>query len=145
MIQVRPSTTADAPAPGRPLAGEQGDCVFVRGLEFEASHGYTAAERRATRRFRVSMTLWTPLRAPARSDRLSDTIDYWRVCEIATRVGTESTFKLLEKLAAKIAESVQDTYPASQITVELEKLAPPCPGCPESCGVQMTFAPRDAS
>ena len=33
------------------------DCVFVRGLEFEGNHGYTAAERRGTRRFRINLTL----------------------------------------------------------------------------------------
>ncbi len=119
------------------------DTVFVRGLEFEASHGYTAAERRATRRFRVSLELSTALDAAAGSDRLADTIDYRRVCEIAVRIGTESTFRLLETLAARIAESVQEVYPQAAIAVELEKLAPPCPGCPESCGVRMSFAARD--
>jgi len=118
------------------------DTVFVRGLEFEASHGYTAAERRATRRFRVSLELRQPLRVPAQTDRLPDTIDYRRVCEIAVRIGTESTFRLLERLAARIAESIQEVYPAAGISVELEKLAPPCPGCPESCGVRMTFPAR---
>jgi 7,8-dihydroneopterin aldolase/epimerase/oxygenase len=119
------------------------DTVFVRGLEFEASHGYTAAERRATRRFRLSLELTTPLDAAAGSDRLADTIDYRRVCEIAVRIGTEETFRLLERLAARIAESVQEVYPRAEIVVELEKLAPPCPGCPESCGVRMSFPPRN--
>ena len=118
------------------------DTVFVRGLEFEASHGYTAAERRATRRFRVSLELRTPLTAASSTDRLADTIDYRRVCEIAVRIGTESTFRLLERLAARIAESVQEVYPQAEIAVELEKLAPPCPGCPEACGVRLTFPAR---
>ena len=124
------------------VAAPSADAVFIRGLEFEASHGYTAAERRATRRFRVSLELRTPLQLPAESDRLSDTVDYRRVCQIAVRIGTESTFRLLEGLAAGIAESIQEVYPRAEVTVELEKLAPPCPGCPESCGVRMTFPPR---
>jgi dihydroneopterin aldolase len=130
---------------GEPVGADRServDSVFVRGLEFEASHGYTAAERRATRRFRVSLELRTPLRLPAQSDRLPDTIDYRRVCEIAVRIGTESTFRLLERLAARIAESIQEVYPRADVAVELEKLAPPCPGCPESCGVRMTFPGR---
>lgn len=137
---ARPDTSADE----RPDSdrSERVDSVFVRGLEFEASHGYTAAERRATRRFRVSLELRTPLRVPAQSDRLPDTIDYRRVCEIAVRIGTESTFRLLERLAARIAESIQEAYPRADVTVELEKLAPPCPGCPESCGVRMVFPAR---
>lgn len=115
------------------------DTVFVRGLEFEASHGYTAAERRATRRFRVSLELRAPLRTPAQTDRLADTVDYRRVCEIAVRIGTESTYRLLERLAATIAESIQEVYPRVDVTVELEKMAPPVPGCPQSCGVRMSF------
>ncbi|HKE16224.1 MAG TPA: dihydroneopterin aldolase [Kofleriaceae bacterium] len=136
MVASGPRVGATQPA-DRPA--EHGDSVFVRGLEFEASHGYTAAERRATRRFRVSLELRHPLRVPAQSDRLPDTVDYRRVCEIVVRIGTESTTRLLERLAARIAESIQEAYPRAEITVELEKLAPPCPGCPESCGVRMTF------
>jgi len=67
---------------------EMPDCVFVRGLEFEGNHGYTAAERRGSRRFRVSVTLETPRAA---------------------------------------------------VAIELEKLAPPCPGVPASCGVRLAI------
>ena len=49
--------TPRALEPAPPSAASSTDAVFVRGLEFEASHGYTAAERRATRRFRVSLEL----------------------------------------------------------------------------------------
>ena len=58
------------------------DSVFVRGLEFEGNHGYTAAERRGTRRFRVNLTLELPLAAAAASDRIADTVDYWKVSEV---------------------------------------------------------------
>ena len=46
------------------------DSVFVRGLEFEGNHGYTAAERRGTRRFRVDLELSLSLDAPANADAL---------------------------------------------------------------------------
>lgn len=116
------------------------DAVFVRGLEFEASHGYTAAERRGTRRFRLSMELSVPLEAAAASDRLQDTIDYRALCEAAVEVGTAQTFRLLEALAREIAARVQVLAPTADVTIELEKLAPPCPGVPESCGVRL-FVP----
>lgn len=115
------------------------DCVFVRGLEFEANHGYTAAERRATRRFRLGLELRTSLEAASSTDRLADTIDYRRVCEIAMKAATGSTYKLLEALAGAIAEALRAEYPGAQMTIELEKLAPPCPGVPSSCGVVLTF------
>jgi dihydroneopterin aldolase len=116
-------------------SAENLDRVFVRGLEFEGNHGYSAAERRGTRRFRVNLTLGVSLAAASTSDRLSDTVDYWKVCEIVVSLGTKSTFKLLEALAGAMAAEIHKTYPRAAITVEIEKLAPPCPGVPAACGV----------
>ena len=117
------------------------DCVFVRGLEFEGNHGYTAAERRGTRRFRVNLTLELPLTAAAASDRIADTVDYWKVSEVVVAIGTKSTFKLLEALAGAIAAEIQKLYPRAQIIIQLEKLAPPCPGVPAACGVRIVLPP----
>lgn len=115
------------------------DCVFVRGLEFEGNHGYTAAERRGTRRFRVNLTLELPLAAAAASDKIADTIDYWRVSEIVVALGTRSTYKLLEALAGAMGAKIQELYPRASVIVELEKLAPPCPGVPAACGVRIVL------
>jgi len=121
------------------------DCVFVRGLEFEGNHGYTAAERRGTRRFRVNLTLELPLAAAAASDRISDTVDYWKVSEIVVTLGTTETFRLLEALAGAIGGKIQDLYPHAQVAIEVEKLAPPCPGVPAACGVRIVLPARTAA
>lgn len=120
------------------------DSVFVRGLEFEGNHGYTAAERKGTRRFRVNLTLDLSLADAARSDKISDTIDYWKVSEAAVAIGTKSTFKLLEALAGAIATRIQELYPRVGVEIELEKLAPPCPGVPAACGVKLYLPAKDA-
>jgi dihydroneopterin aldolase len=113
------------------------ESVFVRGLEFEGNHGYTAAERRGTRRFRVNLSLELPLAAAAASDRIVDTVDYWKVSEIVVALGTKSTYRLLEALAGAIAAKIQELYPKAAVAIELEKLAPPCPGVPAACGVTL--------
>lgn len=118
------------------------DCVFVRGLEFEGNHGYTAAERRGTRRFRVNLTLELPLGAAAASDRIADTVDYWKVSEIVVALGTKSTYKLIEALAGAIGAKIQELYPQAAVSIELEKLAPPCPGVPAACGVKLHLPAR---
>ncbi len=118
------------------------DCVFVRGLEFEGNHGYSAAERRGTRRFRVNLTIELPLEAAAKSDRIADTVDYWKVSEIVVALGTKETFRLLEALAGAIAAKIQELYPRAAVAIELEKLAPPCPGVPAACGVKLHLAAR---
>ena len=120
------------------------DCVFVRGLEFEGNHGYTAAERRGTRRFRVNLTLEAPLGAAAMSDKISDTIDYWKVSEVVVAIGTKSTFKLLEALAGAMASRIQELYPRAAVSIELEKLAPPCPGVPAACGVKLYLPAKES-
>jgi dihydroneopterin aldolase len=118
------------------------DSVFVRGLEFEGNHGYSAAERRGTRRFRVNLTLALPLAAAASSDRIADTVDYRKVSEVVIALGTKSTFRLLEGLAGAIATRIQDLYPHAAVAIDLEKLAPPCPGVPAACGVTLHLAAR---
>jgi dihydroneopterin aldolase len=115
------------------------DSVFVRGLEFEGNHGYTAAERRGTRRFRVDLTIELPLAAAAASDRIADTVDYWKISEIVISLGTKSTFRLIEALAGAIAAKIQELYPHAQVVIQLEKLAPPCPGVPAACGVRIVL------
>ncbi len=117
------------------------DSVFVRGLEFEGNHGYTAAERRGTRRFRVSVDVSVPLGAAAASDKLVDTVDYWKVSDIVVSLGTKSTYKLLEALAGAIGRQIQVLYPTAAVAIEIEKLAPPCPGVPAACGVRLTLPP----
>lgn len=117
----------------------QADAVFVRGISFEGNHGYTAAERRSTRRFRVSLTLELSLAAASVSDRIADTVDYFKMSEIVVAIGTQSTFRLLERLAGEMARAIQELYPHAAVTVELEKLTPPCPGVPEASGVRITL------
>src|SRR5436190_780549 len=118
-------------------------CVFVRGLEFEGNHGYTAAERRGTRRFRVNLSLKLSLGAAAQSDRIGDTVDYWKVSEVVVSLGTKSTFKLIEALAGAIGSKIQELYPRAAVSIELEKLAPPCPGVPAACGVRLYLPARE--
>src|SRR5215207_2845137 len=118
------------------------DSVFVRGLEFEGNHGYSAAERRGTRRFRVNLTLELPLTAAAQSDKIVDTVDYWKVSEAVVAIGTKSTFRLLEALAGAIAAKIQELYPQAAVVIEIEKLAPPCPGVPAACGVKLSLPAR---
>jgi len=119
------------------------DAIFVSGIEFEASHGFTAYERRnTTRRFRCSIELTHDLGASALSDRLQDTIDYRRICALVVEIGTSRTFKLIEALAGAIVDAIQELHPDAGVTVTLEKLHPPCMGAPAATGVRMTRAAK---
>lgn len=127
--------------PGAGARSDTGWVLRVDGISFEANHGAFAPERRTRRRFEVDLEVRAPLDRPAASDRLADTIDYWKVSEIVVRLGTTSTFKLLEALAGAMAAAIAELYPDCAITIDLDKLAPPCPGVPASCGVRITRRP----
>lgn len=118
------------------------DQILIHGIEFEASHGYTAAERKLTRRFRCHIEMTLSLDDAARSDRIQETIDYRRICELAVSIGTRKVFRLLEALAGSIADAIQELHPTVGVTVAVEKLAPPCPGAPAWTGVRLVRAPR---
>ncbi len=117
------------------------DVVYVTGIQFEASHGYTVAERKGTRRFRCDIEIRRDLSDAARTDRIQDTIDYRAVCALAVEIGTTRTFRLIEALAGAIADAVQEKYPDAGLTITVEKLAPPCPGAPDVSGVKLIRQP----
>ncbi|MFH0900201.1 MAG: dihydroneopterin aldolase [Pseudomonadota bacterium] len=125
---------------GRKAVGGEhhSDSILVQGIEFEASHGYTASERRQTRRFRCTIEVEMDLSAAGRTDRVQDTADYRALCALVVEIGTQRVFRLIEALAAAIAEAIQQRHPGSRVTVYVEKMAPPCPGAPASAGVRIT-------
>ena len=120
--------------------------VYVEGIEFEASHGYTAAERRTTRRFRLAIEIRRDFEAA--QARLLDLkllgydVERGQIVQLLLARGTTRTFKLLEALAGTIADAIQDRHPDAGLTVTVEKLAPPCPGAPSLSGVRLVRHPR---
>ena len=119
--------------------------IVVRGIQFEAHHGASAAERERTRRFEVDVEVVAPqtIGPAARSDRLADTIDYREICGLAIHAGTEATCHLIETVAARILDALGARHPDCDIEVEVRKLDPPCPGSPRSAAVRLRRRPGD--
>ena len=117
--------------------------IVVRGIQFQASHGASAEERRETRRFEVDLEIQArePIVKGGETDRLADTVDYLELCTLVIRVGTETTCHLVEKVARRILDVVCARHPAAHVTVEVRKLDPPCPGTPKYCGVRIAGGP----
>jgi dihydroneopterin aldolase len=114
--------------------------IVIRGVQFQASHGASAEERRQTRRFEVDLDIEArdPVARGGETDRLADTVDYLELCTLVIRVGTESTCHLVEKVARRILDAVCARHPSARVTVEVHKIDPPCPGAPRYCGVRLT-------
>ena len=111
--------------------------VKIRNIEFQANHGATAGERRSSRRFQVDVDLAFPMARASESDRLVDTINYRDVCEVIVQIGEARPYRLLEALAAEMLREMRARWPQAQITIELRKLHPPCPGNPDYTAVRL--------
>src|SRR5713101_6412633 len=80
------------------------DRIELRGMSFQGRHGVRPAEREHAQEFRVDLEVETQLANAGRSDRLADTVDYTRLRAIAKEVIEGPPRRLLESLAAEIAE-----------------------------------------
>ena len=67
-------------------------------------HGVLPEERVRPQPFEVDVELLVDVAAAGASDELEDTVDYSAVCEAVSRVVASEQYRLLERLASRIAE-----------------------------------------
>ena len=79
------------------------DEIIIKGLKVRGKHGCFAAERDELREFEVSMKLRLPFDIAAKTDSLSDTVDYPAAMAVAEGVISGESVRLIEKLADMIA------------------------------------------
>ena len=97
-----------------------GVTVELTGLEVFGHHGATEEEREAGRTLLYDLC-WE-VGDEALSDRLEDTVDYDGVAECVRAVSDARRFRLLEALAAAVAESVLARFPVDCVRVRVRKV-----------------------
>ncbi len=99
------------------------DEIIIEKLKLRGKHGCFAAERDELRDFEVSMRLRLPFDRAAKTDELSDTVDYPSAMAIAEGVLGGESVRLIEKLADMIAERLFIRFPnLKEADVEVAKL-----------------------
>ncbi|HEX2195934.1 MAG TPA: dihydroneopterin aldolase [Actinomycetota bacterium] len=97
------------------------DRILVSGLRVETRVGWTDEERAAPQFVLVDLDVETDAARSARSDDLADTLDYASlISEVAEYVGAQEA-RLLERLAAEVAEMVSAMDGVKSVTVEIAK------------------------
>ena len=90
--------------------------------EIYAKHGVFPEENVLGQKFLVSAVLHVDARQAGQTDALEDSVDYGAVCHLVDRVMRENVFKLIERAAEVVAQSVLDEFPLVQrIQLEIKK------------------------
>lgn len=95
--------------------------VAIRGLEVFGRHGVFPEERALGQRFVIDVEIAMAGDAAARTDALSDTIDYGTLCDAIAEIVAGEPVALLERLAGLIAERVLQEPLAFGATVTVRK------------------------
>jgi dihydroneopterin aldolase len=114
------------------------DRISVRGMLFLGRHGVTPDERLEPQPFEVDVELRKDLSRASATDELADTIDYSALFTLVARIVEGQSFRLLEALAATIAEAVLTESDAMQVEVKVRKPRAPLPGPFETVEVTIT-------
>jgi dihydroneopterin aldolase len=97
------------------------DRVFVRSLIVRAIIGIHPHERVTPQPVRISFEMETDIRAAARTDHISDALDYSRAADLVAALTRDGRFFLIETLAERIAERLLAEFRCDQVWVEVEK------------------------
>lgn len=128
----------DERARGAGPVGPASDRIEVRGLRLDAVHGVTEEERAAPQPFEVDLDLQLSLEEAGAADELSATADYAAAVGAAASVLRGPPRRLLEALAAEVADAVLADRRVEQVTVAVRKLRPPLSEQLSSAGVRVT-------
>lgn len=117
-----------------------GDRIVVVGLRELGIHGVLPEEQERPQPFEVDVELEVDVTAAGASDELTDTVDYAAVCEAVSRVVSSERYRLLERLATRIAEVCCADPRVTAATVTVRKLNAPVRALVDHVGVRIRRA-----
>jgi len=109
--------------------------IEVLGIRAVGRHGVLPEEQTRSQPFEVDLRIEADLSTAAASDRLEDTVDYALVTEAVARTVELESFRLLERLADRIAAMCVSLTAVHAVEVTVRKLRPPIPVQVSSVGV----------
>jgi len=113
------------------------DRVLVAGLQVLGVHGVLPEERTTAQPFGIDLELAVDLATAGSSDALDDTVDYATVIDAVVAVVRDESYRLLERLASRIAEVCRTDARVTGVVVTVRKLEPPLPHDLDHVGVRI--------
>ena len=99
--------------------------ISIVDLEVFYRVGVPDAERAQPQRLLLTVEMESDFSVAARSDSIADTIDYFAVSQRLLKFGEGREWKLIEKLAADIADMILSEFKSQSVTVEVKKFVIP--------------------
>jgi dihydroneopterin aldolase len=99
--------------------------ISIVDLEVFYRVGVPDLERAAPQRLQVSLAMEFDFSAAARSNEVIDTIDYFTVSQRLLKFGDGRSWKLIEKLATDIANTILIEFKPAAVAVEVKKFIIP--------------------
>ena len=99
--------------------------ISIVDLEVFYRVGVPEAERAQPQRLLLTLELESYFSAAAKSDGIADTIDYYAVTQRLLKFGDGCEWKLIEKLAADLADMALSEFKPLSVSVEVKKFIIP--------------------
>ena len=99
--------------------------ISIVDLEVFYHVGVPDAERAQPQRLLLTVEMEFDFSTAAKSDGIADTIDYFAVSQRLLKFGEGRSWKLIEKLAADIADAILTGFKPASVTVEVKKFVIP--------------------
>ena len=97
------------------------DTIRIEQLELDCLIGINPWERLTKQRITIDITMDVDLSAAGRSDSIRDTVDYRVVAKAVAEEVNSSSYKLVEALAARLAEICMTNERVQSVEVTLRK------------------------
>jgi dihydroneopterin aldolase len=97
--------------------------ISIVDLEVFYRVGVPDAERAQPQRLLLTVEMESDFSNAAKTDSIADTIDYFAVSQRLLKFGEGREWKLIEKLAAEIADAILKEFKPQVVTVKVKKFA----------------------
>ncbi|VAX10370.1 Dihydroneopterin aldolase [hydrothermal vent metagenome] len=98
------------------------DIVFLRGLRVETVIGIYDWERKIKQTVKLDLEMAADVAKAAASDQIDDALDYKAVAKRLLSFVEESEFQLVETLAERCAQLIQDEFGVTWVRLTLNKV-----------------------
>ena len=120
------------------------DMIFVTGLAVHAYHGVMPHEAKVGQTFALDLALTIDLEEASRSDRITATVSYDKVVDVASRAFCARRYRLVEAAAGAVAEAILARFLAVlTVRVTVHKPHAPIPATFTDVGVSIVRSRHD--